>query len=98
MIPRLTPDLAAVQVAGVGLAADFGDVLMRGHLKGHPDLIAYRIGLVSGSAAQVRAAVARERAAGTWPAPAGDPVAEHEADTAAYLAHRCSCPFCPHGH
>ncbi|NXY98205.1 hypothetical protein HYE82_28310 [Streptomyces sp. BR123] len=88
--------LDAVQIAAHGMAMDLADVLVRGHLKEHPSLIAFRLGVVTGAVDQVRTAVKAELASGRWPRLAADPAAEHERDRAAFAGHHCDCPYCPH--
>ncbi|MFI5867700.1 hypothetical protein [Streptomyces sp. NPDC051546] len=88
--------LDAVQIAAHGMVTDLADVLVRGHLKEHPSLVAYRLGVVTGAAEQVRTVVKAERATGRWPHAAADPALDHERDRAAFAAHHCDCPYCPH--
>ncbi|MGW6941388.1 hypothetical protein ACWGF3_20650 [Streptomyces xanthophaeus] len=87
--------LDAVQIAAHGMVVDLADVLVRGHLKEHPSLIAFRLGVVSGAVDQVRTVVQAERHSGRWPRLAADPAAEHERERAVFAGHHCDCPYCP---
>ncbi|MFK0238207.1 hypothetical protein [Streptomyces vinaceus] len=92
----LNNTLDAVQIAAHGLVEDLADVLVRGHLKEHPSLVAFRLGVVTGAVDQVRTTVKTERNSGRWPHLKADPAAEHERDRAAFAGHHCDCPYCPH--
>ncbi|MER6522579.1 hypothetical protein ABT246_37830 [Streptomyces sp. NPDC001553] len=87
--------LDAVQTAAHGLVVDLADVLVSGHLKEHPDLVTFRLGVVTGAADQVRTVVKADRTSGRWPHLAADPAAEHERARAVFAGHHCDCPYCP---
>ncbi|MFF2549207.1 hypothetical protein ACFVUY_42530 [Kitasatospora sp. NPDC058063] len=86
----------SLQVAATGLITDFGDLVVRGYLKDHPDIVAHRLGLVAELVAKVQAAVDAERAGGQWPALQVDPADGHDEDTAFYCEHECNCEYCFH--
>ncbi|MFV8127497.1 hypothetical protein [Streptomyces syringium] len=86
--------MLALQTAGAATIEDQADVRVRGYLKEHPDLVAHRLDLLAALIDEVRTAVARERAAGTWPPLAADPATEHAERTAEYAAHTCTCLYC----
>ncbi|MEW2635423.1 hypothetical protein AB0903_28200 [Streptomyces sp. NPDC048389] len=89
--------LDSLQCAATGLVTDFADVLVRGCLKEHPDLVAYRLAVLSGAIDKVHALVLAERAGSQWAPLPADPAAAHATDTAQVTHHRCTCPFCLHG-
>ncbi|MFD0353658.1 hypothetical protein ACFVHW_07895 [Streptomyces sp. NPDC127110] len=88
--------LDAVQIAAHKLTADLADVLVRGYLKEHPSMVAFRLGVLAGAVDQVRTAVKAERAEGRWPQLTADPAAEHERARARFAGHHCDCPYCLH--
>lgn len=96
LVSDVNNTLDAVQVAANGMVTDLSDVLVRGHLKEHPSLVAFRLGVLTGAIDQVRTAVKAERATGRWPHLAADPADEHELERASFAAHHCDCPYCPH--
>jgi hypothetical protein len=83
-------------VAASGLITDWSDVIVRGYLKGHPDDVACRLGLVADMLGTVRAAVSREQADGNWGPRNGDPLDEHLELVAQFAEHTCDCEWCVH--
>jgi hypothetical protein len=84
------------QVAADGAITDYADVLIRGHLKEHPALVAYRLDVLAAMIEQVRAQATWELAERSAWGPAGDPAAEHHAAVAEFTEHTCNCDWCRH--
>jgi hypothetical protein len=78
---------------------DYMDTRVRGYLKEHPDLIAYRLSELQHVLDTVRQMVDQERAAGKW----GDAISVLDAagelrdETEWFLGHRCDCDHCVRG-
>ncbi|MER6364437.1 hypothetical protein [Kitasatospora sp. NPDC001527] len=87
----------SLQVAATGLITDYSDIVTRGGLAEHPDLVDHRFGLVIEMLAAVQAVVDTERVSGEWPALRVHPGAEHDQLAAEFAHHRCDCQRCLHG-
>lgn len=83
-------------VAAHQLIDDWADIQVRGHLKLHPDLVAYRLDLVEKALARIREAVDTERADNRWGGPLddGDLELDFNADVMEFSEHSCDCESC----
>lgn len=90
-------DLDYLTVATKALVTHFGDVAVRGYIKEHPDSIDHVLDIVSAAVEKVRAAVAADRATGTFPPlPREEVIGEHVDMVVEYAEHSCDCEFCLH--
>ncbi|MFE3583729.1 zinc finger domain-containing protein [Streptomyces vinaceus] len=83
-------------VAAHQLIDDWADIQVRGHLKLHPDLVAYRLDLLEKALRQIREAVDAERADNRWggPLPADEVDLDFNGDVMDFSEHSCDCEFC----
>jgi hypothetical protein len=86
-------------VAAHGAIVDWSDLKVRGYLKEHPALTAYRLDALELMIARVREALSaeeirwrRDQVANGWTPP--DPDAEHHQQVAEFAAHAGCCPYC----
>ncbi|MBE4790704.1 hypothetical protein HW846_46530 [Streptomyces sp. NE06-02F] len=86
-------------VAAHAVIDDYMDVRVRGHLKDHPDVVAYRLSELQHVIDNVRQVVDRERAAGKWGEAIGvlDAAGDLRDATEWFLGHRCDCDHCIRG-
>ncbi|MFB7672261.1 hypothetical protein ACFC26_12675 [Kitasatospora purpeofusca] len=93
----INSQMDSLQVAATGLITDYSDLVTRGRLAEHPDLVGHRLDLVIEMLAALQTAVGAERASGEWPALRAHPGAEHDQLAASYAQHVCGCRHCFHG-
>lgn len=89
----------SLMTAAQGAITDWSDVGSRGHLKEHPDVVTYRLDLLTGMIAQLRQQVTKEEArwrrddvANNWPPPNAQ--AQHAEAVAEFMTHTGCCPHC----
>jgi len=96
-LDMLTATRDCFTVAASCVMTDYGDVLVRGYLKQHPAVVAYRLDVLADVMQVVRNQVARELAQDDLPScdPA-DAANDHHEEVAEYAAHTCNCEWCSH--
>ncbi|GAA3268017.1 hypothetical protein GCM10010493_50490 [Streptomyces lavendulae subsp. grasserius] len=81
-------------VAAHRLVSDWADVRVRGYLKWHPDLVAYRLELLEKALAEIRKTVETERADNRWDGPLADCDADFNSEAMDFVEHSCDCEWC----
>lgn len=95
MTVSIDDTIRCLEVAASSAITDYADVLVRGYLKEHPALVAYRLDLLADVIEVVRASVARETANGRWEGcDPFSPADEHHQAVAEFAAHTCNCEWC----
>lgn len=95
MTASIDDTIKCLEVTASSAITDYADVLSRRYLEEHPALVAYRLDLLEEMIGAVRAAVAREIAAGSWEGcEPFSPADEHDRALAEFAARTCDCEWC----
>jgi hypothetical protein len=88
----------SVTIATGGMLTDYADILVRGYLKEHPALVAYRLDVITAVIEIVRQQVDHELATKPDWGPCGtaEAAADHLERVAEYVEHTCTCEWCRH--